>query len=121
MEGASMQKSKAKRSKKKMDFFNLGVRALQHVAPGLPICYVCPLCLTLFLPECLQTENTLTLEDVPPKAFGGKELVITCHSCNSEGGRTVDAELAKYVNARDFLRGKMKKARRGQMTKGGVK
>ncbi|WP_158288305.1 HNH endonuclease [Mucilaginibacter psychrotolerans] len=44
----------------------------------------------------------LTLEHVPPESLGGKGTILTCKKCNSESGRTLDAELLKYLEGIDF-------------------
>lgn len=39
--------------------------------------------------------RVLTAEDVPPRALGGKPIILTCNSCNHEAGHSIDAEAAK--------------------------
>ena len=37
----------------------------------------------------------MTFEHVPPRSQGGKELVLTCSTCNSQAGSSIDAHLSK--------------------------
>jgi hypothetical protein len=65
--------------------------------------YVCPVCLRKFGPEALdQTiKNPLTLEDVPPKALGGKANILTCKECNNTAGQKIDSNLQKNLTELD--------------------
>ena len=48
--------------------------------------YICPLCLKAY-----AIGNTeLTLEHVPPESVGGKPILITCKTCNSNRGADID-------------------------------
>ncbi len=76
-----------------------------HLEPNIPDTYICPLCVQLFTKEALDQQkhpNPLTLEDVPPKAVGGKPVLLTCKNCNSTSGRKLDIELIKKINWLDF-------------------
>jgi len=57
--------------------------------------YICPLCFDVFFEKDIDTtlENHLTLEDIPPKALGGKPRLLTCKKCNSRSGHELDAHL----------------------------
>lgn len=48
-------------------------------------------------------EKPLTLEHVPPKALGGKELLLTCRKCNNTAGDSVDAALHMRERDREFI------------------
>jgi len=74
-------------------WFEIGKEAVQQLAQGISG-YACPLCLAIFETFSLQDQNGLSREDVPPKHFGGKKIVLTCRRCNSTAGATVDAQLA---------------------------
>ena len=67
--------------------------------------YVCPICLTAFDESGLNLGNSphLTLEDVPPKAMGGKAKILTCNNCNNEAGFKLDSHLVKQTAAEDFF------------------
>ncbi len=66
--------------------------------------YICPLCLKIFPIDKLtdKTENTLTLEDLPPASLGGKPLILTCRKCNSEAGHKLDNHLLNRLMEMDF-------------------
>ncbi len=57
--------------------------------------YPCPLCLNIFTKSALDQSltNPLTLEDAPPKALGGKPIVLTCKKCNNQSGEDLDNHL----------------------------
>lgn len=61
--------------------------------------YMCPLCRVIFSEEHLnQTcENPLTIEHIPPKSVGGKEMVLTCKKCNNEHGSKFDSHLIEKL------------------------
>ena len=61
--------------------------------------YVCPLCTQGFARVALE-HDVLAIEHVPPKAQGGRPLLLTCRACNSTAGHTVDAA----ASARDRTR-----------------
>lgn len=56
--------------------------------------YICPLCLRAF---CIDDSGGCTLEHVPPKAVGGKPIVITCKDCNNNLGADIDAYLFNEI------------------------
>lgn len=63
--------------------------------------YACPTCLDLHGLESLHYNdamNSLTIEDVPPKALGGKKSLLTCKRCNSTFGHMLDGNLHKTQN-----------------------
>jgi hypothetical protein len=78
--------------RKKREWFDLGADSFARVRPGLydhPI-YPCPICLTTFTIEALA-EKQLSAEHVPPESLGGRELLLTCRSCNNSSGTKLDA------------------------------
>jgi 5-methylcytosine-specific restriction endonuclease McrA len=78
-------------------FFDLGAAFFTKVFPDLAAArservYACPLCLGFNLfEESAVEDGSLTLEHVPPKSFGGRELVLTCSTCNNDQGSALDA------------------------------
>jgi hypothetical protein len=78
--------------RKKREWFDLGAESFARVRPGLydyPI-YPCPICLTTFTIEALA-QKQLSTEHVPPESLGGRELLLTCRSCNNSSGTKLDA------------------------------
>ena len=69
--------------------------------------YICPICFNFFQKSDLNQEvtNPLTLEDVPPKALGGKPLMLTCKQCNNHSGTTLDSQLKKDFDLSLFFKG----------------
>jgi hypothetical protein len=66
--------------------------------------YACPCCLRLFT-RAAVTARVLTLEDVPPKALGGRPMLLTCAECNNSAGTNFDAHAATKAAADAFVRG----------------
>lgn len=70
--------------------------------------YYCPICAKAF-PVTTATTNELTREHVPPRAVGGREIILTCRPCNNRAGSTVDAAAAKRAQLKglsDLISGK---------------
>lgn len=77
---------------RKRRWFDLGAESFARVRPGLyenPT-YPCPICLTPFTIEALA-QKQLSTEHVPPESLGGRELLLTCRSCNNSSGTKLDA------------------------------
>ena len=90
-----------KRDSKRQAWFSQGVTAFQRARPGAPAVYPCPLCIRGF-----TTPNALTLEDVPPKAVGGKPLVLTCRTCNNTSGHLLDSHIRSGQDLKEMTEGK---------------
>jgi HNH endonuclease len=99
--------------RKHIEWFHTGARTLRALArergiedafPSDEDWYLCPACLDGFTVEEFDTEQ-LSVEHVPPKALGGKELVLTCKRCNNDAGRHFDTEARKQQRLRQFLSG----------------
>jgi len=78
--------------RKKREWFDLGAESFARVRPGLydhPT-YPCPICLTTFTIEALALKQ-LSAEHVPPASLGGREMLLTCRSCNNSSGTKLDA------------------------------
>lgn len=67
--------------------------------------YICPLCLQIFDENALEqtSKNPLTIEHVPPKNCGGKDLVLTCKKCNNNDGANFDSQLKTMNEAKKIL------------------
>ena len=52
--------------------------------------YFCPICGKGYPEDAAYSGELLTLEDVPPRNMGGKGLLLTCRTCNSDAGRKLD-------------------------------
>lgn len=100
--------------------------ALAHLGPNAPRHYVCPECaepdaagqnyrVQLF-PRTAVQRRELTAEHVPPEAFNGRELVLTCKSCNHRAGFQLEAHARKCENPRDVLQGVATKPARVRLT-----
>lgn len=123
---------------KKLQLFDRGAAAFAHVFPdGLAHLgpeasphYVCPTCpepdatgknyrVQLF-PRSAVLSRALTAEHVPPEAFGGRELVLTCQPCNNDiGGSQLEAHARRLENSIDLLRGVSKRRSKVRLTAGG--
>jgi HNH endonuclease len=98
---------------KHIDWFRRGAGALRALArengreDALPTpedWYLCPLCLDGLTIEELSTGG-LTVEHVPPRALGGRELVLTCEQCNSQAGGKFDGPAHTQDRLRRLLSG----------------
>lgn len=92
----------------KPTWFDRGVRAFAQLGLALPEYYVCPLCRHGYTRETIAA---LTREHVPPKALGGRPLVLTCRRCNhNAGGKNgVDTSAAHIDRLRRFGKGTLGK------------
>lgn len=88
-----MSESKRK-AKLRESFFQICVSAYQSLTGDTREICICPLCGVGYTKDAFYgEEKLLTLEHVPPKVLGGKELLLTCKECNNSAGDTVDAAL----------------------------
>jgi len=92
---------------------------LEDAFPTSEDWYVCPLCLDGLTIEEFETKQ-LTVEDVPPKALGGKPLVLTCQKCNNDQGSKFDGEAAKQQRLGRFLAGQSAKPETAVLTLNGI-
>jgi hypothetical protein len=78
---------------------------------GLPIslpfpAYICPLCKGVFPKDAIMShdkESELTVEHIPPKSVGSKEIVLTCKNCNNTHGSKLDSHLSGKLKGGKFL------------------
>ena len=80
--------NRTKNDLKRAKWFSFGVEAFQRARPGAPAVYACPLCVRGF-----ASIDALTLEHVPPKSIGGRQLVLTCRECNNTSGSRLDSHI----------------------------
>jgi len=68
--------------------------------------YICPLCIKGFNKESLNqdSQNPLTLEDLPPKSVGGNPKILTCKECNSKSGHVFDHLILGSLKTESFLK-----------------
>jgi hypothetical protein len=88
---------------KRQAFFQEGVRAFQNLTADQREIYFCPLCKRGFSRKALEAK-VLTLEHVPPRSLGGKELLLTCKKCNSIAGHTVDSAVHARERQQEFFK-----------------
>lgn len=102
--------------------------ALSPLGPDPAPHYVCPQCaepdasgqryrVQLF-PRSAVESGELTAEHVPPKSFGGRELILTCKRCNDTGGSLLEAHARKRENPVDVMIGVAKKPSHVRLTAG---
>src|SRR5687767_11812847 len=85
----------------KKRLFNQGAVAAA-AAWGIEENYVCPLCGVVFTRFALE-DGGLSLEHVPPKAAGGRSIILTCRPCNNRAGHTVDAAASSRSKVQQFV------------------
>ncbi|GHT52021.1 hypothetical protein AGMMS49982_11160 [Bacteroidia bacterium] len=68
--------------------------------------YICPICGCQFSEKSLDqtSENSLTLEDAPPKSLGGSANVLTCKQCNNTCGYKIDSHLVSRMKELDRVK-----------------
>lgn len=71
------------------------------MANGLTGDYVCPLCLTSYTQQVVNT-NAVTIEHAPQNALGGHEKALTCKNCNNEAGREIDCHFVNLIERLEF-------------------
>ncbi len=86
---------------RKLKLFNQGSAALENLNPEWQGLYACPICERAFTVDALESGD-LTLEHAPPKSVGGRDITLTCQQCNSGAGHTVDAQVRRREDLKDF-------------------
>jgi hypothetical protein len=86
--------------KQRKRFFERGVAAFQRATGTEEDLYYCPICENAFTREALVTKQ-LTLEHVPPRALGGRALLLTCLDCQEIGSRQ-DAAMRRRTDLWDL-------------------
>jgi len=91
-----------KKNELKQLLFNRGADAAIRIGLNIPDTYICPICCVGFTKSALQSKQLL-LEHVPPRAVGGKPLVLTCNRCNTVATSRAESELKKREDIAGFL------------------
>jgi hypothetical protein len=92
--------------RKKREWFDRGALSFARLRPGAfsePTC-PCPICLRPFTVEALLSKR-LSVEHVPPKSVGGRELLLTCALCNNSSGAKLDADAKTKEDVRLAMEG----------------
>jgi hypothetical protein len=77
---------------------------LGNVRPDAGHGFWCPLCLRAF--KAADVDSTLlSIEHVIPSALGGHALTLTCTSCNTKQGSSIDKHLVQMMATMDALEG----------------
>ncbi len=113
--------------------FGQGVSALNQTIrigdpnqPGTNADYMCPLCLEFFDAESLSqdSDDPLSLEDIPPKAVGAKSTILTCRRCNNAAGagpNGPDFHRARHNAVQAVIAGKPGASASGRLADANVK
>lgn len=97
----------------KLRWFDRGAAAFERTFPGViaarfgnvgPL-YVCPICETGFSRSTVSA-GLLTVDHVPPKSFGGRELLLVCKKCNNDAGTLLDAHARRKENVHEVMGGR---------------
>lgn len=110
---------------KKLKWFDQGSESLVRFGGQIyetlgrpePATYVCPICVRPFLRTSVDT-GELTVEHVPPAAFGGRELVLTCKTCNNDGGSRLDAHARRMEDVADAMNGRLDRTQKVRIAVG---
>jgi len=87
--------------KDKRIMFHIGAAAAAKYRGGDSSLYFCPICGRGFGIGATETGD-LTIEHVPPRATGGKPLLLTCAECNSQAGHKIDFHAANESEINRF-------------------
>lgn len=106
-----MKKSKGKLKREKLfNLFSENLRLIKEheqvrIDSDIDDGYLCPICFEIYDRTHLESnsQNPLTLEDVPPKSLGGKPLILTCRNCNSFCGHALDSHLLNLLLDNDAI------------------
>lgn len=98
----------ASKREKRERFFERGAAALEKLNPEWRRLYACPICTMLFTEESLD-DGSLTLDHAPPRSVGGRVVALTCKDCNSTAGYTVEREVRRLEDVKDFARAKVER------------
>ena len=77
---------------RKNRLFRQGKSNIESILKCSSEAYCCPIC------GGFKSIDELTLEHVPPKSMGGKEIILTCKACNNEAGSNIDLNIANQQN-----------------------
>jgi hypothetical protein len=77
-------------------------RDLTEHQPEFRDVVLCPLCYREFPHSAIETRE-LTLEHVIPEALGGRQLVLSCSTCNHGSGAQIDADLNMGLRSDEAL------------------
>ena len=58
----------------------------------------CPICLAAFTEDGVRTGRVATLEHAPPETVGGREVCLTCESCNGLASATSDQAMRRSAS-----------------------
>lgn len=69
--------------------------------------YICSLSFKFFHRDTVLEEKTnkLTFEHVPPESLGGKPVILTERTLNSQSGHDLDYKILKYIETQEFNKG----------------
>jgi hypothetical protein len=77
--------------------FRVGAAAAERFRPDWANQYVCPVCLVPFGETAVEGPVVeLPEEHVPPESLGGRSICLTCRSCNSTAGSTIDKQMLEW-------------------------
>lgn len=107
---------------RKREWFDLGAASFAQERPGMyeQPTYPCPICLSPFTAEALK-DNRLSVEHVPPESVGGRELLLTCTTCNNSAGTKLDADAKTQEDVEAAMAGKNGPPHRIMATIGGIR
>lgn len=110
------------RRERKRTWFDRGANAYKRIRPDeydSPT-YSCPICLTPFTSDALS-DGRLSSEHVPPASVGGRQLLLTCKSCNNSSGTKLDADAHLKELVRSAMSGKREHKERVRATIGSLR
>lgn len=87
---------------KRLSIFHSCAPAVKKLLGNEYELYFCPICGKGYSEDAAYSGELLTLEDVPPRNMGGKGLLLTCRTCNSEAGRKLDCHIKSQTELMTF-------------------
>ncbi|MGM0587838.1 MAG: hypothetical protein ACQETE_05465 [Bacteroidota bacterium] len=81
---------------------NGGIINIKKEIPFRPICF-CPTCFRGLSRDLVHPSEKIdlhfTIEDVPPRVYGGNGKIVTCNECNNYAGYNLDVEVGNAIKS----------------------
>ena len=92
--------------KRAHDLFGQLTRDLARITDDFPDKVLCPLCMSPFSEEAIDSEPPeLTLEHIVSELLGEEIFTLSCKSCNNTHGSKVDSHLIQMLRCKDAIVG----------------
>jgi hypothetical protein len=105
----------------KKEIFSRLALDLARFTADYPGQILCPLCLTPYAEDALDSDDPLlTEEHIIPGELGGRVVTLSCKACNNTHGSEIDRHLIERVRSRDIFDGHGTRPFRGRIEIAGL-